>query len=351
MDLLVHTYHPYCLANLPSHNFAIRRERKDAASVDNALKAAKLDAAARRWEAIGMSVVLRRHCFWLLVAVLCSGVFIATAQPRRTLEVQLAGVRLGAPVIDKDEAGNLKPTCLLRVWGLPDFIITPGMLPVQPGMMPGAPGMPMGPMMPGGPGAPMGMGSGFGGQPGVGAPIRRPGMAGPGAPPAGMPYGGPPMLGGEMPGGPMMPGMGATGTTPAVPVELAWAVPVFIPPQQNQRLWLYRRNGAALSFLEQDGVVIAIAVAGHHFPYARTALGDPFRSIQLGDELQRVLLRYGAPDSALLVGQMQPIPPTAVGIHSMVSLRYTERSNIEFLVVNNKVVRIFIFLPDRLPLR
>jgi hypothetical protein len=96
--------------------------------------------------------------------------------------------------------------------------------------------------------------------------------------------------------------------------------------------------------------VIAIAVAGDYFPYARTALGDPFRSIQLGDDLQRVLLRYGPPDSAYLVGQMQPVQPTAVGIFSMISLRYTDSSNIEFLVVNNKVKRIFIFLPERIEL-
>ncbi|MFA0752399.1 MAG: hypothetical protein IMHGJWDQ_000150 [Candidatus Fervidibacter sp.] len=141
-----------------------------------------------------------------------------------------------------------------------------------------------------------------------------------------------------------------TATAP-LPTELAWAIPVFVQPQPNQRLWLYRRDQAALSFLEQDGIVVAIAVAGERFPYARTALGDPFRSIQLGDDLQRVLLRYGPPDSGHLVGQMESIPPTAVGIFPMISLRYTERSNIEFLVVNNKVRRIFIFLPERVSLR
>lgn len=173
-----------------------------------------------------------------------------------------------------------------------------------------------------------------------------------GMPPMGYGMPGAPTMPGGMPGAPTMPGAGiGAGTTVPIPSELAWAVPVFIQPQQNQRLWLYRREQAALSFLEQDGVVIAIAVAGEQFPYARTALGDPFRSIKLGDDLQRVLLRYGPPDSALLVGQMQPIQPTSVGIFSMISLRYHESSNIEFLVVNNKVVRIFIFLPERVQLR
>ncbi|MCS7186021.1 MAG: hypothetical protein RMK89_03600 [Armatimonadota bacterium] len=307
-----------------------------------------------------MLVEMRRRMFCLVLIAIGSVVLLATAQKQRRLEVQLAGIRLGSPVIDKDENGNLKPTCLLRVWGLPDFIIVPTAMPVQPTMgMPGAPmmpGMPGAPMMPGGPMAPGGiggMGSEFGGQP----PFMRPGAGGmPGGPAPGAhgatPAGGPTIP--SAPGAPMMPGMGigtGTGTTAPVPSELAWALPVFIQPQQNQRLWLYRREQAALSFLEQDGIVIAIAVAGERFPYAKTALGDPFRSIELGDELQRVLLRYGPPDSALLIGQMQPIQPTSVGIFSTLSLRYHESSNIEFLIVNNKVVRIFIFLPERIQLR
>jgi len=300
-----------------------------------------------------MMAAMRRQKFLLALIAVGSIVLIVAAQKQRRLEVQLAGIRLGSPVIDKDEVGNLKPTCLLRVWGLPDFIILPTGLVAQPMGMPGAPmmpGMPVGPMMPSEIG---GMASGFGGQP----PFMRPGEA-PSGPSAGVHAGGPSMMpGGMLPGygmpeAPMMPGMaGGAGTAASILSELVWAIPVFIQPQQNQRLWLYRREQAALGFLEQDGIVIAIAVAGDYFPYARTALGDPFRSIQLGDDLQRVLLRYGPPDSARLVGQMQPIQPTAVGIFSMISLRYTESSNIEFLVVNNKVKRIFIFLPERIELK
>lgn len=313
---------------------------------------------------------------FLALLMVVSIALLGFAQKQRRLEVQLAGIRLGSSVIDKDEGGNLKPNCLVRVWGLPDLIIVPTVMPPQtfgaPGapMMPGMPGAPMtpfgpgGPMMPGGLG---GMGSGFGGQP----PFMRFGAGGaPGAPaaPAVGPYGGLGMMPGEMPptgygmpGAPTMPGMpgmptmpgmaGTAGATAPVPSEFAWAIPVFIQPQQNQRLWLYKREQAALGFLEQDGIVVAIAVAGDRFPYAKTALGDPFRSIELGDDLQRVLFRYGPPDSALLVGQMQPIQPTAVGIFHMISLRYHESSNIEFLVINNKVKRIFIFLPERIEIR
>lgn len=85
-----------------------------------------------------------RQWSWLVLMVVGSSLFLA-AQPQRRLEVQLAGIRLGSPVIDKDEAGNLKPYCLLRVWGLPDFIITPSGGAAQPGTL----GMPGAPMMPG----------------------------------------------------------------------------------------------------------------------------------------------------------------------------------------------------------
>ena len=187
--------------------------------------------------------------------------------------------------------------------------------------------------MPGG--APAGMGSAFGGQP-----------------PAGEAMGGMP---GAEAGMPSAPGMGATGgMTP--PTELAWTQLVYIPPQANQRLWLYRRGEGALSFLEDKGIVVAIMAYGTRpdafvAPDGRrylvaTALGDPFRAIRLGDDLQRVLLRYGAPDSARVITEQVPL--TNIGIGRTVLLRYHERSNVEFTVVDYKVVRIFIFLPPEL---
>jgi hypothetical protein len=149
--------------------------------------------------------------------------------------------------------------------------------------------------------------------------------------------------------------MGAPGgTTP--PTELAWTQLVYIPPQANQRLWLYRRGEGALSFLEDKGIVVAIMAYGTRpdafvAPDGRrylvaTALGDPFRAIRLGDDLQRVLLRYGAPDSAQVITEQVPL--TNIGIGRTVLLRYHERSNVEFTVVDYKVVRIFIFLPPEL---
>ncbi len=307
---------------------------------------------------------------------------LAVAQQRPGLEVQLAGVRLGSPAIERDPTGVLKPTCLLRVWGLPDFLV---MLPGGAAVAPQA-GAPAGPTAPGaapgvgpyGPGiAPFapglgGMGSSFGGQPMLGAQMPALGMMGqmaqaPGAMPSvpalpgparGPGMGGMPGMMGGMPGmmgalpGVMGGGAGGgagAGAVTAVPQpgELAWAIPVWIQIQPNQHLWLYKRGEAALSFLVTgDGIVAAIAVAGRQFDQARTALGDPFKTVKLGDDLQRVLLRYGTPDE--IVGfNLQTLQPTPAMMTRNVVLRYHRSSNIEFTLLNYKVVRIFIFLPER----
>lgn len=311
----------------------------------------------------------------------------AVGVTQRGLEEQLAGVRLGASFIDYDEQGNLKQNCLFAIYGMPDYIVGQSTAPAQPSMMPGGPmtpGMPGGPMapggrmMPGGPGfmGPPGMGSGFGGQPtlpgvmaGVGgmaqlagAPMGRPGM--PGIPGGPMAPGGflPEEMGaaGPFPGvGPMMPGVGAggtagaTGVTPTFPrpEELPWAIPPFVQLDMNEIYFVYRRPNAHLNFLmELLGVggrnemrVVAITVAGRRYDGARTAKGDPFKSIKLGDDLQRVLLRYGQPDEIVYYN---PFTLQVVNTPTRnLILRYHRSSNIEFTLFENRVVRIFIFLP------
>lgn len=140
---------------------------------------------------------------------------------------------------------------------------------------------------------------------------------------------------------------GAGGAIAPAPGELAWVIPVWIPLQRDQSLWLYKRNGASMSFLlDGSGMVLAITVAGRRFDSARTALGDPFKTIKLGDELQRVLLRYGQPDEVIAFNVQTLQPTTAFMTRNMV-LRYHRSSNIEFTVVDYRVVRIFIFLPER----
>jgi hypothetical protein len=71
--------------------------------------AAKLDAAERNRRRLIMMLAMRRQKFLLALIAVGSVALIAAAQKQRRLEVQLAGIRLGSPVIDKDEAGNLKP--------------------------------------------------------------------------------------------------------------------------------------------------------------------------------------------------------------------------------------------------
>lgn len=230
--------------------------------------------------------------------------------------------------------------------------------------------MPGGPMMPGGIG---GMGSGFGGQPtlpgvmaGVsgmatlaGSPMAVPRM--PGIPGAPMMPGGPPME--EMGGagaGPMVPGMGVGGTagTAAAPTfprpeELPWVIPPFVLPDTNEIYFVYRRPGAHLNFLmelrevrgQNEMRVAAITIAGRRYDGARTAKGDPFKSIKLGDDLQRVLVRYGQPDEIVYYN---PLTLQIVNTPTRnLILRYHRSNNVEFTLLENKVVRILIFLPGQ----
>ncbi len=318
----------------------------------------------------------------IMVVVLLLLSTLAMTQSLKGLEEQLAGVRLGAPFIDYNEQGMLRADCLMKIYGMPDYIVGRGTAPAQPGLgmpgMPGGPmmpGMPGGPMMPGGPGAPMGMGSGFGGQPtlpGVmagmaglgqlaGTPLARPGM------PTGPMMPGGPMFGGEpgsetggFPGfGPMAPGLGGGATAAPTyprPEELPWAIPPFVQPEENEIYFVYRRPGAHLNFLmefrkeEPRNVirVVAITVAGRRYDGARTAKGDPFKAIKLGDDLQRVLVRYGQPDEIVYYNpftlQLENRPS-----RNMI-LRYHRSSNIEFTLLNERVVRIFIFAPGQVTL-
>lgn len=117
--------------------------------------------------------------------------------------------------------------------------------------------------------------------------------------------------------------------------------------------FVYRRPGAHLNFLmelrEVDGRkelrVVAITVAGRRYDGARTAKGDPFKSIKLGDDLQRVLLRYGQPDEIVYYN---PLTLQVVNTPTRnLILRYHRSSNVEFTLLENKVVRIFIFLPGQ----
>jgi len=146
---------------------------------------------------------------------------------------------------------------------------------------------------------------------------------------------------------------GAAGVTPTFPrpEELPWVIPPFVQLDTNEFYFVYRRQGAHLNFLMElrrvedrnELRVVAITVAGRRYDGARTAKGDPFKSIKLGDDLQRVLLRYGQPDEIVYYN---PLTLQVVNTPTRnLILRYHRSSNIEFTTLENKVVRIFIFLP------
>jgi len=112
-----------------------------------------------------------------------------------------------------------------------------------------------------------------------------------------------------------------------------------MPLRGNQSIWVYKRDDAALGFIiDGDGTVVGIVVAGTKFDAARTALGNPFKTIMLGDTLQRVLSRYGWPDEIRSTGGL---------LSKDVELRYHKRSNIVFTLHDYRVTRIFIFIPER----
>jgi hypothetical protein len=145
------------------------------------------------------------------------------------------------------------------------------------------------------------------------------------------------------PGAPVTPGAPTAPTAPTAPAllpELSWAIPVIMPLRGNQSEWVYKRDDTALGFIiDDDGTVVGIVVAGTKFDAARTALGNPFKTIMLGDTLQRVLSRYGWPDEIRSAGG---------GLLSRdIELRYHKRSNIVFTLHDYRVTRIFIFIPER----
>jgi len=286
------------------------------------------------------------------------------AAPSHADEVQLAGMRLGQHAIN-----------LLDIWGQPDGIVTgegnenPAPSAAQaPGAAGGAPmmsqpGMGMGGMgggasmgMPGAMG-PMGSGAMGGGMgmPGGGAMGPMGGPMGGGAP-GGM-MGGMPGAGGM--GAPGMGGMGGAGgaagagAAAAAPFPI-WALPVWITLKPGEVEWIYQRGPVVMGFaLDRDGYITVIAVAGRQCNYARSALWQPHRYVQLGDSFKRLLYRYGYPDDLATYTAAGPavgtnaVTVTFSGVTRTFTrdcvLRYSDHSNIAFTLHDFKVVRMHIW--------
>lgn len=183
----------------------------------------------------------------------------------------------------------------------------------------------------------------------------------------------------------------------------SWAAAVTVQLDSGHVEWLYRRETYSMGFVvDRLGYVDAIVLAGTHSPIGKTQLEDPTHSVKLGDDLRKVLFRYGYPDTIetysinvsagassgggaaaganpemggapgapqgdpLFQGNAQMLPPapgmpgagapgappseTMAGgggasnsAFRTFELRYEQSYNIVFSIRNNRVVRIYIF--------
>jgi len=169
-----------------------------------------------------------------------------------------------------------------------------------------------------------------------------------------------------------------------------WASAITVTLDNNHVEWLYRRDTYSMGFVvDRLGFVDAIVVAGISSNIAKTQLEDPLHSIKLGDDLRKVLFRYGYPDTletynitavastgiatetaAPAAGAAQAgAPPGAPGqgapgqaapgapdsgagavqatggnsAFRTFEVRYEQSYNVVFTIRDNRVVRIYIF--------
>ena len=77
-----------------------------------------------------------------------------------------------------------------------------------------------------------------------------------------------------------------------------WAAAVTMELDANHVEWLYRRENYSMGFVvDRLGFIDAIVVAGNYSPISSTQLEDPLHTVQLGDDLRKVMFRYGYPDT------------------------------------------------------
>jgi hypothetical protein len=209
------------------------------------------------------------------------------------LEFQLCGIGIGTRAVDKDRFNRIDRYGLFAMHGNPTSVVVPGLV-ASGGGAGGAEG-----------GSSAG-GSGGGGYPGSGGGGGR-GSSGGGYPGSG---------GGSSSGGEG--GASTTGAASVVgisinqqPPEVAalfpnspnggipdWASAITVGLDNNHVEWLYNRDTYSMGFVvDRLGFCDAIVVAGTASPIARTQLEDPVHTIRLGDDLRKVLFRYGYPDT------------------------------------------------------
>lgn len=173
----------------------------------------------------------------------------------------------------------------------------------------------------------------------------------------------------------------------------AWALAVTVQLDNNHVEWLYKRDTYSMGFVvDRLGFVDAIIVAGTSSDIARTNLEDPLHTVKLGDDLRKVLFRYGYADDIVPLANeplaaarsdtgavrssggeagggaaagaaagpsdeqrsrsffTSPENPVTIQANEQVNatyrtydLRYEQSYNVVFTIRNNRVVRIYIF--------
>jgi len=113
-----------------------------------------------------------------------------------------------------------------------------------------------------------------------------------------------------------------------------WAAAIAVPLDANHVQWMYKRENYVMGFVvDRLGYVDAIIAAGTESPIARTQLEDPVHTVKLGDDLRKVVFRYGYPDTI----EADPGPSRTF------EMRYTQSYNVVFTIRNNRVARMYIF--------
>ncbi len=261
---------------------------------------------------------------------------------RYPLEFQLAGVGLGTLAVNKDRFNRIDRYGLFAMHGNPTAIVTPLRVPE----------------------ATAGAGAGGAGAGGSGAPGAASGTVGGTADAPGT------LTVQQQP--PEFSPRFAQTQNGSVP---AWANACIVDLDPNHVEWLYNRGTYAMGFVvDRLGYVDGIVVAGIQSDIANTQLEDPEHTIKLGDDLRKVLFRYGYPDSfttylvtisggqasaggAAPAGGAGGAPGAAPGaagagaagsgttnnLNRIFEVRYEQSYNVVFTISYNRVVRIYIF--------
>lgn len=266
---------------------------------------------------------------------------------RYPLEFQLGGIGLGSKAIDKDKFNRIDRYGLFAMHGNPTAVVVPVLQAATGGGGGGAAG-----------GAAAGGAAGAGGA--GGGQLTGGAAAAAATAPVNLTVNQQPPFGAEL-----FPAS-QNGELPD------WASAVTVQLDNNHVEWLYNRGTYAMGFVvDRLGYVDAIVMAGVESPIARTQLEDPVHTVKLGDDLRKVMSRYGYPDSvetyivnltagvgvgtdtgagaggaaagAAAGGGAAGTTQTGNGAFRTFELRYEQSYNVVFTIRYNRVVRIYIF--------